>query len=537
MKNIYLILLLLVIGTFTFVTSCAKRGTINGGSKDTIAPKITSSSPDNFSTNFSGKEIKIYFNELIKVKDINKQLIISPPLEKKPLIIPQGSASKFISVKLLDEPKPNTTYSFNFGQSITDNNEGNPYSQFKYVFSTGTYIDSLVLAGRIKDAYEQKPDNFVSIQLYDATTFQDSTIYKETPLYITNTLDSLKVFALENLKAGEYRIIALKDKNNNYKYDPKSDKVAFIDESITLPIFNTIYELELFKEEPELKFDRPIQQSNNKFFIGFQGDAKGVKVSAKMGEEEVPFRITRYPEKERDSLQLFFPISKPDSLVISVKKGDYIKSFKTKIKELKLTDSLDINPTQSNLNFRDSYSLKTKTPINTIDKSKIILLNKDSLAIPFEYNYDEFEQKIFFDFKKEESQKYQIELLPGAITDFYSTQNDSLLFTFSTKALSDYGNLNVTVKNIDRFPYILEILTDKGEIIAREARNDDQPIFFESIEPRIYTLRVIYDDNKNNIWDTGSYLEKRQAEQIIYFPKGVDIRANWDVEQEFDLEE
>lgn len=537
MKNLYLILLLLIIGTFTFTTSCAKRGTINGGSKDTIAPKITSSSPDNFSTNFSGREIKIYFNELIKVKDINKQLIISPPLEKKPLIIPQGSASRFISVKLLDDLKQNTTYSFNFGQSITDNNEGNPYSQFKYVFSTGAYIDSLVLAGRIKDAFEKKPDNFVSIQLYDATTFQDSTIYKEAPLYVTNTLDSLKVFALENLKAGQYKIIALKDKNNNYKFDPKSDKIGFIDETITLPIYETVYEIELFKEEPKLKFERPIQLSNNKFIIGFQGDAKNVKISAKMGEEKIPLRITEFPEKNKDSLQLFLPILKPDSLEIIVEKGEYTKSFKTKIKENKLTDSLDINPFQNNVSFRDTYNLKTKTPIDKIEKSKIILLNKDSIAIPFEYSYNEFEQKISFDFKKEENQKYQIELLPGAITDFYNSQNDSLLFTFSTRSLSDYGNLNIITKNIDRFPYIVEIVTDKGEVIAREIKNDDQPTFFEAIEPRIYTLRVIYDDNKNGVWDTGNYLEKRQAEQIIYLSKGIDVRANWDVEQEFDLEE
>ncbi|EDO27981.1 predicted protein, partial [Nematostella vectensis] len=122
----------------------------------------------------------------------------------------------------------------------------------------------------------------------------------------------------------------------------------------------------------------------------------------------------------------------------------------------------------SNVGFRDTYNLKTKTPIDKIEKSKIILLNKDSIAIPFEYSYNEFEQKIAFDFKKEENQKYQIELLPGAITDFYNTQNDSLLFTFSTRSLSDYGNLNVITKNINRFPYIIEIITDKGEVIARE---------------------------------------------------------------------
>ena len=135
MKKTYIIILSLFFGSLLLLPSCAKRGFITGGAKDTIAPKITSSSPENYTTNFSGKEIKIVFDELIKVKDINKQLIISPPMKKQPIIVPQGSASKFISIKIQDTLQPNTTYSFNFGQSITDNNEGNPYSQFRYVFN------------------------------------------------------------------------------------------------------------------------------------------------------------------------------------------------------------------------------------------------------------------------------------------------------------------------------------------------------------------------------------------------------------------
>jgi hypothetical protein len=217
MQKIYFTVLFIVFSLLLTITGCAKRGTISGGLKDTIAPKIIGSSPENYKTNFTGKEIKIVFNELIKVKDITKQLIISPPMKTAPIIVPQGSASKFISINIKDTLQENTTYSFNFGQSITDNNEGNPYSQFKYVFSTGSYIDSLTVVGKIKDAYNQKPDNFVSVMLYDAQTFKDSTVYKETPLYVTNTLDSLKVFALENLKEGSYYVVAMKDKNGNNK--------------------------------------------------------------------------------------------------------------------------------------------------------------------------------------------------------------------------------------------------------------------------------------------------------------------------------
>ena len=520
----------------SFFTSCAKRGTITGGPKDTIAPKIVGSFPENFSTNFKGNEIKINFNELIKVKDITKQLIISPPMKKQPVIVPQGSASKFISIKILDTLQENTTYSFNFGQSISDNNENNPYSQFKYVFSTGSYIDSLTVVGKIKDAYNQKPDNFVSVLLYDAKTFTDSTVYKETPIYITNTLDSLKVFSLENLKEGQYQIIALKDKAGNNKFDPKSDKIAFFNEPITVPT-TTMYELELFAEKAKFKVEKPTQESNNKLFIGYSGDAKNTKVTAKNNGKEVPIKLTKFTEKSKDSLQVFFPLAITDSLDISIENGNYNKQFTTKLKDFKEADSLSIeNKTGSTLSFRNSLVLKTKTPLNSIDESKIFIRKKDSTLVKFTSKYDEFNQEIAFDFTKEEDQKYSIEILPGAIKDFYETSNDSLKFDFSTRLLSDYGNLKVNLIGAKRFPLILEILDDKGEVLYSQTSSKDTSLMFETIEPKLYTLRVIYDDNANGIWDTGDYLAKKQAEEIVYFQKQVDVRANWDVEQEFGLD-
>ena len=533
MKNTYFVVFgIFFLGLLSF-TGCAKRVTITGGPQDTIAPVLVNAYPENYTTNFNGNEIKITFNELIKVKDINKQLIISPPFKKQPIIIPQGSASKFISIKILDTLQPNTTYSFNFGQSITDNNEGNPYSQFKYVLSTGNYIDSLAIMGKIKDAFEQKPDNFVSVQLYDAKTFTDSTVYKETPLYITNTLDSLKVFALENLKAGDYYLVALKDFNNNYKFDPKKDKIAFLKNKISVPN-DTLFELELFKEKTAFKAIKPIQQSNNKLFMGFEGEPKGAKITASDGVNDVPLIMTKFPEKNKDSVQLFMPLIKADSLLVTVEKNDFKKTFVTKIKELKETDSLAINSVQKGtLHFRDTFKITTKTPLKNINKALMSLLNKDSVTVDFDFKYDEFEQEIKFDFKKEENQKYQIEFLPNAFEDIYGIKNDTLSFVLNTKSLTDYGNLQVNLKDVKRFPIILEVITVKGEVKASAISKGEKTLTFDALEPNIYKLRIIYDDNGNGVWDTGSYLEKRQAEEIQYYPKEIDVRANWDVEQEF----
>ena len=535
MKKIYFIVLV-VIGSLLFTfSSCAKRGTISGGLKDTIAPKIIGSSPENYKTNFTGKDIKIVFDELIKIKDITKQLIISPPMKTAPIIVPQGSASKFISIKIQDTLQENTTYSFNFGQSITDNNEGNPYSQFKYVFSTGSYIDSLTVVGKIKDAYNQKPDNFVSVMLYDSQTFKDSTVYKEAPLYVTNTLDSLKVFALENLKQGSYYIVAMKDKNGNNKFDPKSDKIGFLKEPIQTPS-EIAYQLELFSEIPVFKSEKPIQQSTNKYFMASSGNIKNLKVKAKSGTKEIDVKLTKFPIVGKDSVQLFIPKIETDSIEFFVENDNYSNSFVSKYKVLKETDTLSLTSKQTGaVRFNENFALKTTVPLASFDKSKMKLINKDSLALEFTTKYLEFEQELVFEFKKEENEKYSLELLPGAITDFYGKTNDTLTPKFGTKTFADYGNLRVTLKNINRFPIILEVLDAKGKVLHSITSTKESVLNFDLIDPMLYTIRVIYDDNGNEEWDTGNFLEKKQAEQIIYFPKEIDVRANWDVEQEFDL--
>ena len=154
---------------------------------------------------------------------------------------------KFISIKILDTLQENTTYSFNFGQSIEDNNEGNAYEQFKYVFSTGTFIDSLKVGGTIKDALNKTEDSFVSVMLYEVNEkFTDSVVYKSVPRYITNTLDSLKTFKIENIKAGKYLLVAMKDANSNNKFNPKEDKIGFRKQYVTIPN-DSLFELKLIQ--------------------------------------------------------------------------------------------------------------------------------------------------------------------------------------------------------------------------------------------------------------------------------------------------
>ncbi|WP_035669343.1 Ig-like domain-containing protein [Flavobacterium sp. 83] len=529
LKYISLFLILIMVG-------CAKRGSITGGLKDTIAPVLKISFPKNFNTNFKGNEIKLVFDENIKLKNLNKQLIISPPMKNEPLILPT-TASKFITIKIKDTLQPNTTYSFNFGQSIADNNEGNPFNQFKYVFSTGNYIDSLSIGGTVKDAYEKDAESFISVMLYEANdTFKDSIVYKENPRYITNTLDSLKTFRLENLKAGKYLLVAMKDYNNNNKFNSKKDKIGFHKQFISIPN-DTIYNLALFREVPTFKAFKPIQASGNRLVMGYEGKINQAnstpKIILKNKNEILNTIVTQLPKK--DSLQIWYKPVKADSLTLAVAKENYNMTFSFKIKDQK-KDTLNIAPLQTGvLHFRDRFTLETATPLAAFDNSKIKLVNKAKASVPFTTEYDEFNQKLYFDFKKEPLENYTVSILPGALTDFFEKSNDSLTYKLTTKNTADYGNLSVSLQNVKQFPVIVELTNTKGEVLATGYSEKNTIIDFNLIEPALYTLRAVYDENKNKEWDSGNYLEKRQAEEVIYFSKEIDVRANWDVNQVFDL--
>lgn len=514
------------------MASCAKRGTINGGFKDTIAPVLKVSFPKNFSTNFKGNTIKLTFDEYIKLKNINKQLIISPPMAKTPTVLPQ-TASKFITIKFNDSLQANTTYSMNFGKSIEDNNEGNPYRQFKYVFSTGPYIDSLSLSGSIKDAHDKKVDSFISVMLYDVNSkFTDSIVYKEKPRYITNTLDSSKVFKLENLKAGKYLLVALKDENDNTKFNSKNEKIGFNKEYINIPN-DSVYELALFKETSLFKALKPSQVSGNRLIMGYEGKPKNLKVTLKNKNETIPSITTKLQDK--DSVQIWFKPLKVDSLRSNITMDKYTQDYIFHIKNQK-NDSLSISSKQNNLlSLADKFTLQSSIPLVKFDTSKMELITKDSTAVTFTTEYDEWNQELKFNFQKEPLEKYKLKLLPGALIDFLERKNDSLTFAFATKNISEYGNLTVNIKNIEKFPVIVELTNATGKVIVSKYSEKETKIDFFLLEPSLYTLRVIYDENKNAEWDSGNYLEKRQAEKIIYFPKDIDVRANWEVEQTFDL--
>jgi len=533
MKNLVYILFSLII-----LFGCAKRGTPTGGPKDSIPPVLVNASPKLNSTNFDSEEIRLTFDEWVKLDKVQDQLIISPPLEKSSYEIkPLSGVTKKVFLKFLDSLAPETTYTINFGNSIQDNNENNPLTFFSYTFSTGETIDSLYIRGNTKDAFSQESDEFISLQLYRVDSlFKDSIIFKDKPTYISNTLDSTN-YKFQNLKEGKYLLIALKDVDNNYFFDPFYDKIGFLDSLITLPK-DSVIDLKLFKEETEIIWDKPHFINSEKIGFGYYGklDLDKIKI-----ESNIPDSVNYVfiKEKETDTLNLWLSRNSFDSLNFSLIETDTIKLTTVKFdrKRDSLIDSLNVSPKTVNvIHLKESFKISSNIPLNKIEDSLITIRDIDSLIIPFTTSINDRLDEIDIDFEVSPSDDYSIFIKPRAIKDIRGTENDTLQYNVVSQTLEDYGNVFLDVITNNDSKYILHLIDSSSNII-REFNNvnSNSTIIFDYIRPGKYTFRLIEDINSNDIWDTGNYLKQVQPEPVYYFPNELDVRANWDLNETFNL--
>ena len=222
----------------------------------------------------------------------------------EPEITPVGIASKVITIKIFDTLQPNTTYAFNFGESISDNNEGNLFPYYKYVFSTGNYIDSLSVSGIVSDALNKDVDERVAVLLYEVdSSFYDSIVYNQKPKYVAVT-DSSSAFSLENIKKGSYLLTALKEDSPNYTYQQKNDKIAYRKQFITVPS-DTAYVLRLFKESIDYSFKRARQASQNKIAFGYEGEGESMLIKM-LSDVPDDFSSVITKEIDKDTLNYWY---------------------------------------------------------------------------------------------------------------------------------------------------------------------------------------------------------------------------------------
>ncbi len=357
--RLYLILFLAA-----FAVSCANRGYPEGGPKDEDPPYMTKEDPVSFTINFDEKRVKIYFNEFIQLKDVNSTLVVSPPLKKKPTVSNRG---KYIVIDFSrDTLKEDATYNLDFGNSIVDNNESNPLGYYRYVFSTGDFIDSMEMGGTVVDAESGDPLLKVLVAIYKQ--HEDSIPIKEIPDFIAMT-DSAGVFHFTNIQDSLYKIVAFADQNSDYKYVPETEPIAFLDSLFHPVVFHldlrdTIYHTEYDSITKETIVDSTLIDS----IIITPYNAYGPSnIAMRLFAEVVTSNYMESPKRtKREQIGLIFSI--PNG-------GDQLK--------LSLVDSLLRDSVPG-----DDWYFVEKNPTNdslTIWFMDSLVYRRDTLNIAFDY--------------------------------------------------------------------------------------------------------------------------------------------------------
>lgn len=521
-------------GAFLFmmlmVSSCANRVAPEGGPKDAAPPKLLASQPENFSHSFQGNEITLQFDEYLQLRDADKQIIVSPLPDEKPEIT---AGKKLLKVKFKKPLQSNTTYTISFGNAIADIHESNALTGFRFVFSTGSFVDSLSVSGNIADAFTLQPAGGVTVMLYEKN--EDSLPYHSRPDYISLT-DEAGNFSFENLGATAFKLFALKDKNNNYLYDHVDEMIAGADEPVRAGD-SLLHSLLLFKELPgRLKLLNAAATEPVKAVMAFNKKPESeVTLKEKSGApawhsytfSKTGDSITVWmADTLKDSLNVYLYENNQlfDSVFIALKKPASVKQRTSALQPL--TVSVQAFHTGEKIGFTASH------PIREINHQHIKIISdsvENSISKP-----ETQSDVLVTDFVVMPEKKSELLLLPGAIKDIYNRTNDTLKTSLKVLSEKETGSLFVQLENESAYPLLISLVNDKEQSIRDTILTGSRPaVSFGFLPAGMYKLKAVEDSNGNGRWDTGNYLKKQKPERVAYFKEPITIRANWDVENKW----
>jgi uncharacterized protein (DUF2141 family) len=566
--------------TSSLLLSCAQIIAPGGGPRDDDPPKVVKYSPDSAQLNFNSKKIVLVFDEYIQLRDQNSQLIISPPLENTPDI---NVKNKTMTIDLEGQNlKPNTTYSINFGTALQDINENNPKDNFSYIFSTGSFIDSLSVKGKIRNAFDHKAEKGIIVMLY--SDMSDSVVYKKLPEYFAKT-GADGSFEIKNIREGKYKIVALKDANSNFKYDGDAESIAFTD-TLVDPSSEKVISLDLFQEPAKKIFIKKYNHpSYGKIVVTLNQGSDSIAITNLTNDKKGVQEFTEF-SKNRDTLTYWLKNYDKDSLKLQIKNGSSVIDT-LEFKMIKFEDAVKLkrNPLKlllerspdGNQSFElgqeilltfnhplashtDSVRMKedsTELPDIHIDPrgGRVIGLSTSGDSVMVEDPMTPWE--IFMNASKgsirplKENTKYRLLVSPGTLTDIFGLKNDSIMINFKTREAKYYGSLRLKIDapgfgekaevnhgNANepgkvyepRGKYIIQLLNDREVLVRENIIKGTETINYEYLSPNKYKVKIIYDSNGNGRWDSGDYLKKIQPEKVIYNKEEINIRSNWDAE-------
>lgn len=582
MKSIKFYTYILVLAFVLY--ACANKALgPTGGAKDETPPSVVRSVPAQGALNFNKKQIQVYFDENITLEKHMEQVIISPPQSKMPEI--KGNA-KLLSVVFDEDLMDSTTYTINFGNSVVDLNEKNPLKNYSFSFSTGDVIDTLQIAGKLINAEDLNPYSGIIVGVYPHAW--TDTVFASRPFLRIARTDEEGRFTIENMRAGAYRIFALADANRDFFYQP-SEGLAFTDsvfsptvqleekrdtvfkdsltiDTVSISMVNRYYPndvmLRFFKENKKrqylVKNERKLAHTFTLFFndamaelpriepLNFQWDNKYL-LQKSTNNDTITFWLTDTIVSNVDTLKMAVHYLKSDENLILQPTIDTISVSerrakgarnKTNVQQKVLPLSVRTN-TSNSFEVYQPFTLKFDEPIDSIHFEKINLaLKVDSIYKNINYKWiktDSTAMNFAIAFKWEPEKTYQLKVDSAAFRSIYNKSNDLLKTDFKIRSLDEYSTLIVKLETFDSTA-LIQLLDSKDLVVSTQPLVPAGAIF-KYIKPGEYFLRMIADINRNGKWDTGDWSQRQQPEQVFYYHKKVNLRANWDLEETWNVNE
>lgn len=533
------ILILFIIGIL--VQSCARVGSPVGGPKDTLAPKFLSSNIDTTRVNVRRdiKELRIDFDEYITLKDINKNLNISPPIKNITRILPSNIANQYLIIQWSDTLQANTTYNFNFGNSIADNSEANILRYFNFAFSTGEKLDDLYISGEVKDAFtikkQNSSENKLIIGLYQ---LKDTINYKQKPYYISK-VDDDGYYELTYLAPGKFKVIAFDDENGNSIYDPGKEKIGF--QKDTVNIEKSISGLNLKLYPSKKLFKKPeLKEFPGGILMAFEGNPDDVKVVSK-NEKLQDIKVTHTPKS--DSVRIWFDAIKSnvgqtvtENLKFSYE-ADGKKDSTSVFYKYNTKNAMDINSDNGGnmLPPKTDFKIISNYIVDKINPEKWVLKSDSLTTQNFTAKISEtnpYQILISSDFIA--GKKYQLTIPKETVSSFYTKNTQSKRFDFEADKIENYGSLIFSLTNNPTAKYWLQLL-DTSEKAVYQKYTSGNTVTFDIVKPGEYIVRMLVDNNDNKRWDEADFVNQTFAEDSYLYYKMVVARPLWESKEAWDL--
>lgn len=525
---------LLVVSLLLF-SACASIQAPQGGPKDTKPPVILSMVPKNQTRNFSAKKIVIEFDEYFKIQNEQKEFSISPEQEVLPIL---KVRQKKLEITFQDSLEKNTTYTLNFGKAIVDVNEGNVVKNLSYVFSTGNEIDSLHISGNITNALTGEPE--LESTVFILPKERDSLLGKKRPSIYTTT-DSSGNYQLNNLKKGTYKFYAIKENGGDKVYQQESDEIGYLQSDLVLDKNIDNINLQVFKEIATnfRLIDRKLNNDGSILFV-FNKPLKAPKLVI---TEPKNLDIDKFVmfNKTNDTARVWLTELGFDSVKIAIQDQNKLLQAVNLTRGKKDTYtrvvSISDNVNSGKLNPFKHYTLNFPFPILSADPKKIIFLEDSVRRTNFELIKDSTDfLKYQIKYPWKQKRNYDIKFEDGAFTAIFNAKNKEISKSFKLETADSYGTLSlkIDVPDINK-NYIVEFIDEKRNPIKSTIISKNTSLKFENYPAGIYFLRVIYDENKNGIWDTGDLKTGKQPEKVWYSAKEMSLRANWEREDNISI--